>query len=295
VAPRPSWKGFLRLSLVNIPVRLYSATSPSTTVSFNQLHDECGTRINMKRWCAHCEREVEWEHVVKGYEFSKGRYVTMEDADFDNVKLETSDAIRLMEFVDADALPALYVERAHYLVPDGKVAGEAYAVMREAMKGKVGLGKLVMNGRERIVAVQPWDRALVLYSLYFADEVRGLGELSEVQHAPAKVEESELKLAHQLIESVSGEFDLARYQDEYRTALMKVIDQKVAGEEVTPTYTAETPQVIDLMSALKASLDKAGQTKKKPARAELKPGKRAAAKEAAAAREAPPRKRARAR
>jgi DNA end-binding protein Ku len=294
VAPRPSWKGFLRLSLVNIPVRLYSATSPSATVSFNQLHDACGTRINMKRWCPTCEREVEWEHVVKGYEFAKNRYVTMEDGDFDNVKLETSDAIRLMEFVDAAALPALYVERAHYVVPDGKVAGEAYAVMREAMKGKVGLGKLVMNGRERIVAVQPWERALVLYSLYFADEVRGLSELSEVEHAPAKVDESELKLAHQLIDSVSGEFDLSQYRDEYRTALMKVIEQKVAGEEVTPTYTAEAPQVIDLMSALKASLNKATQAKKKPARAELKPSKRAA-KEAPAAREAPARKRARGR
>jgi DNA end-binding protein Ku len=197
--------------------------------------------------------------------------------------------------VDATQLPALYVERAHYLVPDGKVAGEAYAVMREAMKGKVGLGKLVMNGRERIVAVQPWDKALVMYSLYFADEVRGLGELSEVQHVPVKVDESELKLAHQLIDSVSGEFDLSRYQDEYRTALMQVIEQKVAGEEVTPTYTAEAPQVIDLMSALKASLDKAEQAKKKPARAELKPGKRAASKESASEREAPPRKRARAR
>jgi DNA end-binding protein Ku len=289
VPPRPSWKGFLRLSLVNIPVRLYPATATSATVSFNQLHDECGTRINMKRWCPHCEREVEWEHVVKGYEFAKGRYVTMQDSDFDNVRLETSDAIRLMEFVDAEDLPALYVERAHYLTPDGRVAAEAYAVLREAMKGKVGIGKLVMNGRERIVAVQPWDRALVLYSLQYADEVRGVEELPGIEAIPAKVEERELQLAHQLIESVSSKFDLSQYRDEYRTALMQVIEQKVAGQEVTPTYTAEAPQVIDLMSALKASLEKAEQTKKKPARAELKPAAKRAAKEPA------PRKRARSR
>jgi DNA end-binding protein Ku len=241
---------------------------------------------------------VEWEHIVKGYEFAKGRYVTMEDEDFDKVRLETSDAIRLVEFVDAAELPALFVERAHYLVPDGRVAAEAYAVMREAMKGKVGIGKLVMSGRERIVAIQPHDTALVLYSLYYADEVRPAGELAEIESIPSKVDERELKLAQQLVESVSGELDLAQFRDEYRTALTQVIEQKVAGEEVTPTYTAETPQVIDLMSALKASLDKAGKAKKKPARAELKPARaprRAAAGAASPAKEAPPRKRARAR
>lgn len=276
MAPRPSWKGFLRLSLVNIPIRLYTANSSSATVSFNQLHDKCGTRINMKRWCPHCEEEVEWEHVVKGYEFTKGRYVTMEDEDLENVRLETSDAIRLMEFVDAGQLPSLYVERAHYVAPDGRVAAEAYAVIREAMQGKVGIGKLVQNGRERIVALQPWDRGLILYTLYYADEVRSIEEIPGLDAAPREVAEKELQLARQLIDSVSGDFDLSQYQDEYRTALMQVIEQKVAGEEVTPTYTAESPQVIDLMAALKASLGKAGPEKKKPARAELKPLKRAA-------------------
>lgn len=297
MAPRPSWKGFLRLSLVNIPVRLYTATSASATVSFNQLHDACGTRINMKRWCPTCEREVEWDHIVKGYEFAKGRYVVMEDSDFDNVRLETSDAIRLVEFVDAGQLPALYVERAHYMTPDGRVAAEAYAVMREAMKGKVGLGKLVMNGRERIVAVQPYDRILALYTLHYADEVRSLDEIPGLEAIPERVAEPELKLANQLIESVTGDFDLSQYHDEYRTALMQVIEQKVAGEEVTPTYTAETPQVIDLMAALKGSLDRAERARKKPARAELKPkaasGSRSGSKPAA--QEPPARKRARGR
>ena len=289
MAPRPSWKGFLRLSLVNIPVRLYAAIATSATVSFNQLHDKCGTRINMKRWCTHCEQDVPWEHIVKGYEFSKGRFVMMEDSDFDKVKIETSDAIRLLEFVDASQLPALFVERAHYLAPDGKVAAEAYAVMREAMQGKVGLGKLVMNGRERIVAIQPWEHALVLYSLYFSDEVKGVAEVPGLDAIPRQVPEGELKLAHQLIESVSTDFDLSAYKDEYRTALMQAIEQKVAGQEVTTTYTEEAPKVIDLMAALKASIDKAGKAKKKPARAELKPARRVATSEA------PPKKRARAR
>ncbi|MFN2431275.1 MAG: Ku protein [Gemmatimonadota bacterium] len=285
MAARPSWKGFLRLSLVNVPVRLYSATSSSSTVSFNQLHDACGQRISMKRWCQHCEEEVPWEHIVKGYEFAKNRWVTMDDADFDNVRLETSDAIRLMQFVDAEDLPALYVERGHYLAPDGRVAAEAYAVLREAMKGKVALGKLVMNGRERIVAVQPFGRALVLYALYYHEEVRGLEEVPGFDAIPSDVAEGELKLARQLVDSVSGEFDLSSYTDEYRTALMQVIQQKVEGQEVTPTYTAEAPQVIDLMEALKASLDKAGKQKKKPARAELAPARKAV-------KEAPPKKRA---
>lgn len=276
MAARPTWKGFLRLSLVNVPVRMYTAQATSATVGFNQLHDECGTRINMKRWCPHCEREVPWEHIVKGYEFAKGRYVTMEDSDFDNVRLETSDAIRLMEFVPAEEMPALFVERASYLAPDGKVASEAYAVLREAMKDKVALGKLVMNGRERIVAVQPMGRALVLYALYYQDEVKPIEEIPGLDTIPTKVADDELRLARQLVDSVSGTFDLSQYRDEYRTALMQVIEQKVAGEEVTPTYTAEAPQVIDLMQALKASLDRAGKEKKKPARAELTPERKAA-------------------
>ncbi|MBA2564395.1 MAG: Ku protein [Gemmatimonadetes bacterium] len=271
MAPRPSWKGFLRLSLVNIPVRLYPATSSSATVSFNQLHKACGTRINMKRWCPHCDVEVEWGDVTKGYEFAKNRWVVMEDPDFDNVRLETSDAIRLMEFVEAAELPALYVERAHYLAPDGRVAGEAYGVLREAMEGKVGIGKLVMNGRERIVAVQPWERAMIVYTLYYADEVRGIEEVPGLEAKAPESTKAELQLARQLIDSVTTSFDLRAYQDEYHSALMKVIEQKVAGQETTPTYTAEAPQVIDLMEALKASLDKAGKAKKKPARAELQP------------------------
>lgn len=286
MAPRPSWKGFLRLSLVNIPVRLYTAAEPGATIGFNQLHDKCGTRINMKRWCPQCEQDVPWEHIVKGYEFQKGRYVVMEDGDFDKVRLETSEAIRLVEFVDADQLPSLYVERAHYMTPDGKVAAEAYAVMREAMQGKVGIGKLVQSGRERIVAVQPWDRVLVVYTLYYADEVRSAEKVPGLEAIPSDVSEAELKLARQLIDSVSSDFDLSAYKDEYRTALMQVLEQKVAGQEVTATYTPETPQVIDLMDALKASLDKAGKAAKKPARAELKPARRAAAARPAAKRRA---------
>ena len=148
MAPRASWKGYIKLSLVSCPVRLYPATSTSERITFNQLHKDTHNRINMKP--VDPERGlVERSDLVKGYEYAKGRYVTMEDADFDNVRLETSEAIRLVEFVDADQLPALYVERGSYLAPDGKVAGEAYAVLREAMQGKVGIGKLVRNQFER--------------------------------------------------------------------------------------------------------------------------------------------------
>lgn len=289
MAPRPSWRGFLRLSLVNVPVRLYPATASQATVSFNQLHRECGERINMKRWCKACEREVEWDEVVKGYEYGRGKYVRLEKDEIDNVKLETSEAIKLLEFVEDDELPSLYVQDAHYLVPDGRVAGEAYAVLREAMKGKVGIGKLVQSGRERVVAIQPWDRALVMYTLHYADEVRTLEEIG-LEAPREKPSDAELALARQLVDSVSGHFDISSYKDEYRDALMKVIRQKVEGEEVTPTYAGEEPQVIDLMEALKASLDKAGKAKKKPARAELPAGKRAAAAERAAKEDRPKRR-----
>src|SRR5919108_849994 len=153
--PRPTWKGFLKISLVNIPVRVFPATESSATISFNQLHAECQTRIQQKRWCPKCNKEVPNSDIVKGYEFEKGRYVVMNDEDFDKVRTESTRVIDLVQFADESGIDPIYVDRAYYLAPDGPLAAEAFAVMREGMKGKAGIGKLALYGREYLVAIKP--------------------------------------------------------------------------------------------------------------------------------------------
>ena len=155
MAARPTWKGFLKISLVNIPVRVFPATDSAATISFNQLHGECQTRIQQKRWCPNCEREVPNSEIVKGYEFEKGRYVVMDEEDISKVRPESTRVIDLVQFTDAVAIDPIYVERPYYLAPDGQMGMDAFAVMREGMKGKAGIGKLALYGREYLVAVLP--------------------------------------------------------------------------------------------------------------------------------------------
>src|SRR3954449_13408818 len=147
MAARPTWKGFLKISLVNIPVRVFPATDSAATISFNQLHGECQTRIQQKRWCPKCEREVPISEVVKGYEFEKGRYVVMEEEDLAKVRPESTRVIDLVQFTPVETIDPIYVERPYYLAPDGQMALEAFAGVREGVKGKAGVGKLARGGR----------------------------------------------------------------------------------------------------------------------------------------------------
>jgi DNA end-binding protein Ku len=177
---RPTWKGYLKISLVNIPIRVFPATDAAATISFNQLHGECQTRIQQKRWCPKCEREVPLSEIVKGYEFEKGRYVVMDEEDMAKVRTESTRVIDLVQFTEAAAIDPIYVERPYYLAPDGAMALDAFAVMREAMKGKAGIGKLALYGREYLVAVQPRDKGLVMYTMRHAKEVRGMNAIEEL-------------------------------------------------------------------------------------------------------------------
>ena len=168
MAARATWKGFLKISLVNIPIKVFPATESSGTISFHQLHGECQTRIQQKRWCPYHSREVPNSEIVKGYEFEKGRYVVLSEEDFDKVRPESTRVIDLVQFADDSAIDPMYIDRAYYLAPDGKMAGDAFAVMREGMKGKVGIGKLALYGREYLVAVRPQKRGIVMYTLHHA-------------------------------------------------------------------------------------------------------------------------------
>jgi DNA end-binding protein Ku len=277
---RPTWKGYLKISLVNIPVRVFPATDSAATVSFNQLHAECQTRIQQKRWCPSCEREVPHSEIVKGYEFEKGRYVVMGEEDIAKVRPESTRVIDLVQFTDAAAIDPIYVERPYYLAPDGAMATQAFAVMREGMKGKAGIGKLALYGREYLVAVQPKDNGLVMYTMRHAKEVRSMGEIEELGSVPDKVKPEEIKLAKQVIENFEGALDLTEYRDEYQEELQRIIDAKIAGEEVVATAEEAPPKVVNLMDALRQSLDRVSTGKKKTAKVEAaKPARAAKGKE----------------
>jgi DNA end-binding protein Ku len=270
MAARPTWKGFLKVSLVNIPVRVFPATDSAATISFNQLHRECRTRIQQKRWCPNCDREVPLSDIVKGYEFEKGRYVVMDEEDLAKVRPESTRIINLVQFTEVDEIDPVYVERPYYLAPDGPMAKEAFAVIREGMKGKAGIGKLALYGREYLVAVQPRAKGLIMFTLRTAREIRSMDAIDELEGVPDKVKPDEIKLAKQVIDTFEAPLDLREYRDEYQEELRKVIDKKIAGEEIVePTEEAAPTKVVDLMDALRKSLDRVSTEKKTTAKAAL--------------------------
>jgi DNA end-binding protein Ku len=269
MAPRPTWKGYLKVSLVNIPVKVFPATESAASVSFNQLHAECQTRIQQKKWCSHCDREVPNSEIVKGYEFEKGRWVVVEDEDIQKVRVESTRVIDLVQFTDDTAIDPIYVDRAYYLAPDGGIAADAFAVMREGMVGKAGIGKLALYGREYLVAIRPQKKGLVMYTLHHDAEIRSIDTIEELNSVPTKVKPEEMKLAKQVISTFESELNLKDYKDEYKEGLRKIIDAKIAGEEIVAPDVQEPPKVVDLMEALRRSLDSVSTDKKKPAKAKM--------------------------
>jgi DNA end-binding protein Ku len=263
MAARPTWRGYLKISLVNIPVKVFPATDAGATLSFNQLHAECQTRIQQKRWCPHCEREVPNTDIVKGYEFEKGRYVVMDDEDVEKVRVESTRVINLEKFTDADAIDDIYLERPYYLAPDGPVAKEAFAVIREGMKGKAGIGKVALYGREYLIKVQPRERGMVMYTLRHAKEIRSMDSIDELADMPSTVKPAEVKLAQQVMGTFEGELDFTSYRDEYQEGLRGIIDAKIEGREVVAQEIEAPPKVVNLMEALRKSLDAVSAGKKK--------------------------------
>ncbi len=263
MAARPTWKGYLKISLVNIPVKVFPATDASATLSFNQLHAECQTRIQQKRWCPHCAREVPNTDIVKGFEFEKGRYVVIDDEDVEKVRVESTRVINLERFTDDTEIDPIYLERPYYLAPDGPVAKEAFAVIRDGMKGKAGIGKVALYGREYLVKVQPREKGLVMYTLRHAAEIRSMEAIDELADMPESVKPDEVRLARQVIGTFEGNVDLETYRDDYQVGLREIIDAKIEGREIVAQEVEAPPKVVNLMDALRKSLDSISSTKKK--------------------------------
>src|ERR1044071_4201130 len=269
MAARPTWKGYLKVSLVTIPVKVFPATESAAALSFNQLHAECKTRIQQKRWCPTCDREVPNTELVKGYEYQKGSYVVVTEEDIEKVRVESSKVIDLSRCTDVAEIDPIYVDRAYYLAPDGPMASESFAVMREGMAGKAGIGKLALYGREYLIAVRPQKKGLVMYTLHHEAEIRSIDQIEELNSVPTQVKPEEMKLAKQVISTFDAELNLKDYKDEYQEGLRQIIEAKVAGQEIVAPEVEEAPEVVDLMEALRRSLDAVSSDKKKPAKAKL--------------------------
>ena len=282
MAARPTWKGYLKISLVNIPVKVFPATDAAATLAFNQLHAECQTRIQQKRWCPTHAREVSKEEIVKGFEFEKGRYVVIDEEDFEKVRVESTRVINLERFTDADAIDDIYLERPYYLAPDGAVAKEAFAVIREGMKGKAGIGKVALYGREYLIKIQPREKGLIMYTLRHASEIRSMNAIDELADMPESVKPEEVKLARQVMGTFEGEIDFASYHDDYQTGLREIIDAKIEGREIVTPEVEAPPKVVNLMEALRKSLDTVSAVKKKVAVSDFEAASRPAKRRARA-------------
>src|SRR3954463_9622020 len=253
--PRPIWSGSISFGLVNVPVKLYSATSPKE-VRFHMLHDKDGGRIQQKRVCAIDGQEVPWEHIVKGFEVSKGRYVTVTREELEAFTPKATRSIDIEDFVDLNQIDPIYYDHTYYLVPD-RGAARPYALLREAMKktGKVGVGQFVLRTKQYLAAVRPAGNALALSTMLYADEVVDQDELEGVP-GNVKPGERELAMAEQLIGSLETKFDIHKYKDDYREQVLALVEKKAEGEEIVASEPAADTRgkVVDLMDALKKSL-----------------------------------------
>jgi len=264
---RSIWKGSISFGLVNIPIKLYSATE-DRVFSFNQL-DSKGHRISYKRWCSIEEREVPYDEIKKGFEVSKDNYVVIEKSELENIKIKTTKTIDIKQFIDSDDLDPIFVEKSYYVGPDSKTIDKAYSLLSDILKTtkKVAIGKVVLRDREQLVALRSYQRGIVMHVLHYLDEIRPIDEikeLSDVASAKVRLDDKELQLGKLLVDQLSsGEFDVSEYTDTYSKEVENLIEAKAKGKElVSAPETSPQQPTKDLLEALKASVRKAGKSKK---------------------------------
>ncbi|MGE3302408.1 MAG: Ku protein [Hyphomonadaceae bacterium] len=283
MAARPTWQGHLKLSLVTCPVALYNAVSPKSEIRFNLINPDTGNRIRMLTVDAGTEDPVERKSLVKGFEVTKGEYVTVTQEEIDSVRLESTKTIEIESFVPADEIDRLYWDNPFYLAPDGKMAAEPFAVIRAAMErsGQVALGRVVMAQRERLLALEPRENGIIATTLRTRDEVRDMAQFFD--DIPAvKADADMIHIAERIIAQKSADFDPSKFDDRYEDALRDLIAKKQKGQKISRPEAPKAANVIDLMDALKQSL-KGSPTPRRRAAAAAKPAspRRAAAHKSA--------------
>ena len=264
MAPRANWKGYLRLSLVSCPIALYPASSLSEKVSFNRLNRKTGNRLKQQNVDSETGEVVPREDTARGYEVAKGQYLIVEDEEIDAVQIESTRTIDIDQFVPKSEIDERYIDSPYYLAPDGQVGQDAFAVIRDTI-GKlnmVALGRVVLTRREHVIALEPKGRGLLGLTLRYPYEVRD--EASYFEDIPdLKLPKEMLDLATHIVNTKSGHFDPSQFQDRYENALIDLLKKKEAGEKIEPAREAAAPRVVNLMDALRASID--AEKKKAPA------------------------------
>ena len=259
---RPLWKGSISFGLVTIPIGLLSAVEAREELAFNLLHDKDGSRITQKRFCKAEDVEVPWNHVVKGYQYSKDQYVVLTDEDFERARVPATQTFEIRRFVPGTDVEDLYFDHPYYVQPDGKSAGKPYALLRDALAeaGKVGIGTVVLRQREHLAALEPVGEALVLTTMRFAHEIRSPKGL-DLPRLHTGWTDKEMKLARQLIETLGDTWDPKAFRDTYTEVLSQIIEAKAKGKAVATPELPKRPKVVNLMQALEQSLQRRSVTK----------------------------------
>ena len=271
---RSIWKGHIRFSLVTIPIRIYSAIEPSETIRFNQVHRSCNGPVGYDKRCKKCHQILTTQDIVKGYQYEPDRYVILEPDDLAKVRLPSTRVIDIEGFIDASEMDPMLYESPYFIGPDGAVAAKTYALFREALKesGKIGIGKVVLRDREDMVALSPHDGCLILYRLRYPNEVRSTEDVPEVE-AGAAVNDEQLKLARSLLDSMTKPMGEIELRDSYAEAVREIIDAKIRGQEVVAVGEEPRP-VVDIMKALKQSIEQAKGQRQLMIRATGKPAEK---------------------
>ncbi|CAM2979848.1 Ku protein [Paenibacillus sediminis] len=248
------WKGAISFGLVHVPVKMFSATEDKD-IALRYIHEECGSPLSYVRTCPVCEREVKWEEISKGYEYEKGKFVLFEKDELEQLAEQVNKSITILDFVDLTDIDPIYFQKTYYLSPD-QAGTNAYHLLLEAMRqtGKIGIAKISIRSKSSLAAIRVMDNCLAVETIFYPDEIR---PISQVPNLPenVNVNEKELTMAKMLIEQLSTPFDPEKYTDDYREALLKLISQKIAGEEVKIAPAKQETNVIDLMAALQASIE----------------------------------------
>jgi DNA end-binding protein Ku len=265
VAPRAYWKGYLKLSLVSCPIFLYPATSEREKITFHQMNKNTGNRIKYRKVDAETGDEVDTDDIIKGYEVGKGQYIEVDPEELEAIALESKRTIEIDEFVPKDQIDELYLNNPYYIVPDGKVGAEAFAVIREAInkEGMVAVGKVVFTSREHIIALEARGKGMVGITLRYPYEVRSEREYFDDIPEP-KITKDMLDLATHIVETKKGKFDPKKFEDQYEDALKELLKKKQHGEKIEVPKERAPAKVVNLMDALRRSIEAGGGAKGKP-------------------------------
>lgn len=252
------WKGSISFGLVNIPVRMFTATE-ERDVRFRQLHKECHTPIRYTKMCPHCEKEVGAEDIVRGFEYEKGNYVIIQDEDLEAITPETRRAIEIVDFVDLTEIDPVYFDKSYFLSPQ-ETGDKAYSLLRAAMKetGKIAIARVTMRNKESLAVIRLYEHCIMMETIFYPDEVRPVAQVPALPEADVALAENELRMAAELINNMTTAFEPGKYKDEYRSSLQALIEKKKEGKEIAVAPAAPRANVVDLMQALRESLAATG-------------------------------------